>query len=154
MRKLPTALGLTLALVALSTSAALANGPADHTLPPDEVFEDVNPCTGELTTVTQSFKTAVFHENVDSAGGLHFTFTGTGAITTTDGFSGRFTGSASANLVAGGDVAVERFTFSATLRNGTGQLVNAHFIGHITVTGGTPVVEVVVDSLECKGKPS
>lgn len=154
MRKLLTAFGLTLALVALTVPAALASGPADHTLPPDEVFEDVNPCTGELTTVTQSYKTAVFHENVDSAGGLHFTFTGTGAITTTDGFSGRFTVWAGANVVAGGDVAVETFTFSATLRNGSGQLVNAHFVVHISVIDGTPVVEVEVDSLECRGKPS
>ena len=154
MRKLLTAFGLTLALVALTVPAALASGPADHTLPPDEVFEDVNPCTGELATITQSFKTAVLHSNVDSSGGLHFKFSGAGAITTTDGFSGRFSGSGVGNIVAGGDVAVDTFTFSATLRNGSGQLVNAHFVGHITVIDGTPVVEVELDSLKCKGKPS
>lgn len=154
VRKLLTAVGLTLALVALSVPVALASGPADHTLPPDEVFEDVNPCTGELTTVTQSFKTAVFHETVDLTGGLHFTFTGTGVISTTDGFSGRFSVSAGANLVAGGDVAGETFRFSATLRNGSGQLVNAQFLVHVTVIDGAPVVEVVMDSLQCRGKPS
>jgi hypothetical protein len=109
---------------------------------------------GQETTVTLSYKKAVFHQNVDSAGGFHFTFTGTGAITTTDDFSGRFTLWAGANVVAGGDVAVETFTFSATLRNGSGQLVNAHFVAHVTVIDGTPVVEVAVDSLECRGKPS
>jgi hypothetical protein len=153
MRKLLAALPLTLALGALLVPTALASGPADHTLPPDASFEDVNPCTGELTTVTQSYRTAAFHETVDSSG-AHFTFTGAGAITTTDGFSGRFSESGGANFVAGGDVAVETFRFSATLRNGSGQLVNATFVVHITVVDGTPVAEVELDSVECRGKPS
>jgi len=154
MRKLLAAFGLTLALVALVVPAALAKGPADHTLPPDEVFEDVNPCTGEVTTVTFSYKKAVFHENVDSAGGLHFTFTGTGTASTADGFSGRFTVWPGANFVAGGNVGVETFTFSATLRNGSGQLANVHVVAHITVVDGMPVVVVEREIFECMGKPS
>ncbi len=154
MRKLLAAFPLTLALVALVVPAALASGPADHTLPPDEVFQDVNPCTGEVTTVTLSYKKAVFHENVDSAGGLHFTFTGTGTVSTADGFSGRFTVWPGANFVAGGSVGVETFTFSATLRDGSGQLANVHFVGHITVIDGTPVVVVEREIFECVGKPS
>ena len=153
MRKLLAAFGLTLALVALMVPAALASGPADHTLPDDEVFEDVNPCTGALTTITQSFTTAVFHETLNSAGS-HFTFTGTGVISTTDGFSGRFSVSGGGKFVAGGDVAVETFRFSATLRNGSGQVVNPQFVVHVTVVDGEPVVEVVLDKIGCRGKPS
>jgi hypothetical protein len=37
--ELLTAFGLTLALVTLIVPAALASGPADHTLPPDDVFD-------------------------------------------------------------------------------------------------------------------
>ena len=153
MRRLLAAFPLTLALIALTVPAALGNGPADHTLPPDASFEDVNPCTGELTTVTQSYTTAVFHET-DSAGGFHFSFSGAGVISTTDGFAGRFSESGSGNLVAGGDVGVETFRFSATLRNGSGQVVTAHFLFHVTVIDGTAVAEVELDNLACRGKPS
>jgi len=132
-------------------STALANGPADHTLPPDDVDVDTNPCTGLVTTITISWTKFVLHETLDASGGGHFTVTGVATITTADGFSGRLTFWAGGNFNGGGSE--ETFTQSATLRNGSGSVVVARGVFHITEKDGVPVVEFDRESLECLGKP-
>jgi len=152
-----SALVATVALVAglWTVGNVYAGAPADHTLPPDDVFDDINPCTGEVTTITQSYKTAVVHFTDDASGGGHFTFTGTGTITTADGFSGRFTVWPGANGGSGGsNLEEETFTFSATLRGPGGQVANVHFVGHVTVKNGEPVVVIDREIFECVGKPA
>ena len=148
------ALVATVALVAgLWTGGSVyAGGPADHTLPPDEVSDDINPCTGAVTTLTLSYKTAVVHFTDDASGGGHFTFTATGTITTADGFSGRFTIWPGENDRS--NVTAATFTFSATLQGPDGQAVNVHGLFHITVKNGEPVVEFEKEIFECVGKPA
>jgi len=164
MRKL--ILLVAVALFAVLGTAGIVSAVTDHSLPPDDVFTDVNPCTGALTTITVSFKQAVFHESQDATGGLHLTGTAVGTITTADGFSGRQTFWFGANIESGGsDLSVNTFTESATLRGPGGQVVVVHGVAHISGKGlvfdddgnlisGTPTVAFEKFSLECKGKPN
>ena len=149
-------------LAATLSGAALAIGsilPAvaanDHSLPSPEVFLDVNPCTGTIVTLTQVYTKSVLHESVDASGGSHFTGTQGGTITASDGFAGRFTVWFGFNEGGGASgVEVGTFTYSATLRNGTGQVANVHFVGHYIVKDGTIIKTVENESLVCVGKPS
>jgi hypothetical protein len=151
VRKLLTVVGLVLASL-VSAGAALAD-PAVHEVPPDDVFVDVNPCTGELTTITNSFKSFVIREGTDAAGGFHVTGTGVGTITTADGFSGRFTFWFGFNSTKSGTT-IETFTNSNTLGNGTGQRILVTVAFHVTIVSGEVTVEREHVNFRCVGKPA
>jgi hypothetical protein len=144
--------------VLLAGGAVLGGGVAlaanDHTVPPPDVFSDVNPCNGNTVTITQTYKNSVIHFSEDANGGGHFTGTMNGTITTDDGYSGRFTVWFGENASADGSHDVNGFTFSATLGNGSGQHVVVHETGHLTVVGGDIVVSFDKPSAECTGKPA
>jgi hypothetical protein len=143
------------AFVSLSAGIGGALAANDHTVPPPVSFTDTNPCTGEDTLITQTFTNAVFHESMDTQGGTHVTGTASGIIETDDGFSGRFTGWFGSNdMIGGGDNGVASDTFSATLRNGEGQVVVVHAVEHITLVDGEIIVVFDHSSLECRGKPA
>ena len=150
----------TLLAAGILSAAALALGailPAaaanDHTLPPTESSTEINPCTGLPVTVTEVYKTAVFHISTDASGGVHLTGTANGTISTSDGFSGRFTLWFGGKLGGANGLDQNHFTFSATLHNGTGMTVNVHSSGHFIVKDGVPVKTVENNSATCVGKP-
>jgi hypothetical protein len=150
-----TVFALVMSGVAAFGVASVANAANDHTLPPPNVFEDINPCTGELTIITETFKKSVFHFSEDANGGIHVTGTGVVLIETADGFSGRETFWFGENSgVGGGDNGASTFTFSATLGDGSGQKVVIHIVAHVTIVDGEVVVEFENDSFECLGKPA
>lgn len=143
-----------LAAGALALGAILpATAANDHTLPPTEVFQAINPCTGASVTVTEVYTNFVFHQSTDANGGVHFTGTRNGTITTSDGFAGRFTGWFGGKLGGANGLDQDIFTFSATLHNGTGMTVNVHSSGHFIVKDGVPVKTVENNSATCVGKP-
>jgi hypothetical protein len=131
---------------------AAATSETSHTLPPDEVFTDINPCTGDPTEVTFHYLQFVAHFTEDGAGGLHSATSGVLEVTTDDGFSGRgqvrtrFSGPAS-------DVSQEAFGLSVTLGNGTGQRIVVHIVAHLVIVDGVPIVDLEIESIECQGKP-
>ncbi len=136
------------------SGAGVALAANDHTVPPPDVFDDINPCTGDEVEITQTYTKAVFHLSEDAHGGFHFTGTFSGTIATEDGYSGRFTFWFGGNESSDFSHSVGTFTFSATLGNGTGQRVVVHELGHVTIVDGDIVVEIENSSLECKGKPA
>jgi hypothetical protein len=149
------------ALVFLAAAAAPSlAAPAQRFPIPDESFQVVNPCTGNLTTVTQSNQILVIHDDIDPNFGEHVTGTITGDSTTADGFSGRFTVWFGMNLQDITDpLIVGEFanTASATLRDGSGAVIVIHMVFHVTIPpGGTGGLKGFVDnvSAECRGKPS
>ena len=142
------------ALASLSVAAGAGAAPAVHIDVPDDVFTDVNPCTGELTTITYSYKMFVIREEPDAAGGFHVTGTGVGTITTADGFSGRFTLWFGFNGTHSGR-SESTFTNSNTLRDGSGRVILVTFLNHITyVEGGDVIVEREQVNFKCVGKPA
>ena len=150
----------TLLAAGILSAAALALGailPAaaanDHSLPPPYVSVETNPCTGASVLVTQVYKTAVFHISTDASGGVHLTGTANGTISTSDGFSGRFTNWFGGKFGGANGLDQDHFTFSATLHNGAGQTVNVHASGHFIVKDGVPVKTVENNSATCVGKP-
>lgn len=151
MRKLLALGGILLASVALP-AGAIAD-PAVHDVPPDETFTDVNPCTGQPTTITQHYTKFVLREGPDGAGGFHVTGTAVGTVTTADGFSGRFTFWFGFNGNASGTSA-ETFTNSNTLGNGSGQRVLVTVAAHMTFVNGELQVEHELENFKCVGKPA
>jgi hypothetical protein len=151
VRKLFVFVGVALASLTLATGAMA--DPAVHLDMPDDVFTDVNPCTGQETTITQSFKSFVLREGADAAGGFHVTGTGVGTVTTTDGFSGRFTFWFGFNGASSG-TEEETFTNSNTLGNGSGQRVVITVVSHVTFANGVVRVEHEFGNFKCVGKPA
>jgi hypothetical protein len=143
-------------LVAVSAFAGggIASAANDHSLPPPEVFTDINPCTGDEVEITETYKKAVFHFSEDANGGFHVTGTLIAEIETEDGYSGRSTVWFGENGSGDASHFVSTFTYSATLGNGSGQRVVVHTTGHITVVDGDIVVEHENFIFECKGKPA
>lgn len=151
MRKLLAGAGVLLASLTLAASAAA--DPAVHELPPDETFTDVNPCTGQTTTITFSYSKFVIREGPDAAGGFHVTGTGVGTVTTTDGFTGRFTFWFGFNGTRSGTT-VETFTQSVTISNESRQRVVAIFVFHVTSVDGDVKAEIELDKIRCLGRPA
>jgi len=148
-----------LAFLATAAAPSLA-APAQRFPIPDVTYDALNPCTGNLTTVTQSNQVLVIHDDVDPNRGQHVTGTITGDASNSDGFSGRFTVWFGMNLQDISDpLIVGEFanTFSGTIRNGSGALILLHGVFHVTIPpGGSGELKGFVDnfSLECLGKPS
>jgi hypothetical protein len=149
-----------LALVIVLSMAAVVSAKAltftDHTPPPDEMFVDINPCTGSPHTVSLSFKKAVFHVTTDNTGGFHVTGTVNATASTDDGFAGRFTGWFGANEPSGGsDIFEATDTFAATMHGPGSQTLLVKGVVHITIDVSTFTVRSFVDNftLTCVGKP-
>jgi hypothetical protein len=152
-----TAVALVLSAAAAAPSPA---APAQRFPIPDVSFEALNPCTGNLTTVTFSNQVLVIHDDVDPNNGRHVTGTITGDASNSDGFSGRFTVWFGMNLQDISDpVIVGEFanTFSGTIRDGSGRLILLHAVFHVTIPPadlGELKGSVNNVSLQCLGKPS
>lgn len=97
-----------LSVAALAFVAPAAADPPTRETPPPDVFPDVNPCTGNIMTVT--IATTLFIHEHDSREVGH----GKRTITTSDGFVGRGTDT----FVNNGQVVVFRFTDIMTSASG------------------------------------
>jgi hypothetical protein len=134
-----------LAAVAILSAASVVTFAAPPTSQPlFEQFDDVNPCTDEIITLT--FTGTAF---VQSSGD-HFILRASGTVTTSDGFEGSF----NRNFVVIGD-RVETLRFhDMELSDGTGQRVIAAVgLVHVTRVDGVPVVDLVkFPNLRCVGR--
>ena len=100
MKELSIGLLLLVASLFLATTGAQAGGGAPIFVPILDVFDDINPCTDAVITLTFA-GTARIQEFDD-----YFIFVGKGTVETSDGYSGRF----NRQFVFQGDqVAVLRF---------------------------------------------
>jgi hypothetical protein len=148
-----------LAFFAVSANSSLA-APAQRFALPDVSQENLNVCTGAMTTVTLTKRVLVIHDDVDPNLGQHQTGTFTGDIATADGFAGRFTVRFGMNLRDISDLLiVGEFanTASFTLQNGSGALILVHAVFHVTIPpAGVGELKGLVDfvSAECRGAPS
>jgi hypothetical protein len=152
MKKFVLLVGALIAALAL-TAAASAGSPAMKTVPPNESFTDLNPCTGATVTVTYHYTTFVIREGPDGAGGTHVTGTGTGTATTSDGFSGRFTFWFGGNTRPDGSFS-ETFTNSNTLGDGSGARIQVTVQEHVTMANGELRIEHEQTNFRCVGKRS
>jgi hypothetical protein len=140
----------------IAASSSLLSEPSQnsHSLPPDLVFNVLNPCTDSPVTLRRHTVKFVYHENLDATGGGHFAVTSVIEITTSDGFSGPETVTTGGNFGAGrSGVQEQRFTDSQTASDGSGRQVVVHGVMQVVFKDGVPVVEYSVLSLECRGKP-
>jgi len=131
-----------IAAAAILSAAALvtfAAPPASQPL--FEQFDDVNPCTDEIITLT--FTGTAFVQT----SGDHFILRASGTVTTSDGFEGSF----NRNFIFIGD-RVETLRFhDMEISDDTGQRVIAAVgLVHVTRVDGVPVVDLVkFPSLRC-----
>ncbi len=146
-------------LLGLTAGAALADGPP-LVIPFENQFDAVNPCTGEVTTISLSGELRI-HQFYNEAGDVHhFNVTLVADMQTTDGFSG------SEVLVnvhnaegpfaptedeeRGMQVLIDRYLVT---NPETGQVAWARFTLHLTYVGGEFVVNTSDVDLECHGSP-
>jgi hypothetical protein len=159
MRRLAIAL-LIGSLFALIAGPAWAKG-APLVIPIEDQFEEINPCTGELTTVSLSGDLRI-HEFYNEAGDVHhFNVTLVADLQTTDGFSGSevFVNVHNAEgpfapteeEERGMLVVLDRFLAT---NPATGQVLWARFALHLTYVGGEFVVNTETAEIECRGSPA
>jgi hypothetical protein len=150
-----------LAVVAAFAAAAgtSAAAPPQRFALPDVNLVLLNPCTGHDTLVTLSNRELVIHDGVDAADGAHEQSAVTGDIADSDGFSGRFSITSVSNVRDTSDPLIEgefRNASAVTMRDGSGRVVRAHMLFHVTIPSG-PAGELkgTVDRvmLECVGTP-
>jgi hypothetical protein len=141
------------ALTSLVLAAGATASPAVHEDRPDEVTTGFNPCTGQMTTITRSYTIYVTRLDTDGAGGGHSRLTVVGTVTTADGFSGHFTGSAIGNTPQSGGIS-STSRYMNTLGNGSGQRLIASGLLHATLANGEVRVFHEAEVLECRGKPT
>jgi hypothetical protein len=110
-----------------STRLQAASAPA--TVPFIFVFDDLNPCSGEIHTVTISGTERIHEHNGQLV--IH----GERTITTSSGFVGRGTHS----FVANGNI--EKLTLTDILRHPPGAQIRAHLTFVFDVSGSTVRVE-------------
>ena len=129
--------------VILSAASLVAFAAPPVSQPLFEQFDDVNPCTDEIITLT-FVGTAVVRSSGD-----HFTLRASGTVTTSDGFEGSF----NRNFVVIGD-RVETLRFhDMEMSNISGQRVIAAVgLVHVTRVDGVPVVDLIrFPNLRCVG---
>lgn len=134
MRKLLLVL-LTMAVLALAPPAA-ADPPT--AIPLEETFEDVNPCTGLIHTVT--ITGTIFEHSHDGR------IVAINERTITTDPTG-FVGHGVVSFVANGQV--ERFSLTDILANPAGDRIRAHFVGVLDLS--TDTVRVEKGELTCLG---
>jgi hypothetical protein len=153
VKKLILALGLVALLTFAAGASAHGGKPITFTERMHNVtdtFADVNPCTGDPTTVT-IVNNGVLHVTEFADGHVHVTgtFTGTVAIDTTDpskpDYSGRFTQWFGENR----NVNTENgtFTFSVRARGTDGSRLQFHETAHFLAVGGD--LQVEFDKMRC-----
>jgi hypothetical protein len=110
-----------------------------------EQIEAVNPCTGQLTTLT--LEVEQLHLTGGASGNLGIHFRGT--YTADDGASGWFRDTDQEVVLDGDDVVfTERVQFVGTYE---GRRQISHFVLHVTVTAGELRVVQVRSGSECSG---
>jgi hypothetical protein len=110
-----------------------------------EQFQDVNPCTGELITLTFT-GVAVIHEVGD-----RFHLRGSGEVVTSDGYTGTFNRTF---FFKGDQVATLRF-HDMEVNSVTGQRVVVSVIVHMTIVDGVVRSDVThFSGPRCVGRPS
>jgi hypothetical protein len=136
--------------VALLSIGSLAYVPAADAAPPVETplfeqFQDINPCTGELITLTFT-GVAVIHEVGDM-----FHLRGYGQVITSDGYSGTFNRTF---FFKGDQVATLRF-HDMEVNSVTGQRVVVSVIVHMTIVDGIVRSDLThFSGPRCVGRPS
>jgi hypothetical protein len=126
-----------LTVVALALAVPAAADPATE-IPFEFVFDDVNPCTGDIHTVTIAGTTSV-HEH----DGRIVAYSQRTITTSPTGFVGHGTDT----YVLNGQV--EMFRLADTLTNASGDRFRAEFVIVIDVSTGT--VRVITGGLTCLG---
>jgi hypothetical protein len=145
-------------LFGLTAGAALADGPP-LVIPVEYQVDVVNPCTGELTTLSGSGEMRV-HQFYNEAGDVHhFNVDLIADLETTDGFSGSEVlvnvHNAEGPFAPTGEeergmqVRIDRYLLT---NPETGQVAWARFTLHLTYVGGEFVVNT--DSVEIEGHGS
>ncbi len=120
-----------------SGDAGAASAPTE--IPFVNVFEDLNPCSGVVHTVTMTGTLRVHEHDGRVVGHSEFT------LTTSSGFVGRGT----ETFVANGNVV--KFTINAMLTNDSGDRIRAHVVQVVDLS--TSTVRVLKGSLTCLGRP-
>jgi hypothetical protein len=131
---------LLVALLAVVVAPIAAAPPPEF--PIFEQEQDINPCTGELITLT--FEGVIRVQEV----GDHLVLHSSGTVTTDDGGFGAFQ---SQEIIH--DEHVATFRSHDMELYADGQRVVFGFIGHITVVNGELTADVSSGSLRCVGKP-
>jgi hypothetical protein len=147
-------------LFALTTGGALANS-APLVIPFENQFDAVNPCTGEVTTLSLSGELRI-HQFYNEAGDVHhYNIVLVADLQTTDGFSGSEVLIAVHNAEGpfapteeeerGMQVRIDRYLVTNPT---TGQVAWARFTLHLTYVDGEFVVNTDTADLECHGSPA
>ena len=132
-------LALALVVTVLSmllTSTVAADAPIELNFV--EVFDDVNPCTGDIHTVTIAITVAGHFHNGRFVGNGERTIT-----TSPTGFVGRGTDS----VVDNGEVF--KLTLNDMLENEAGDQIRAHFVLLLDLSTDPPTEQVVQGALDC-----
>jgi hypothetical protein len=132
---------------ALLVTTALLGGGQGHAAAPvvqafHVVFQDTNPCTGEVATFT--FDGTLQVQDF----GDHRVVHGSGTVTTSDGYTGMFNRQI---VIQGDDVVTRRFFDMEVGPDHERQLFRAIF--HLTFVDGVLTAEVANASLTCVGEP-
>jgi hypothetical protein len=147
-------------LSALTAGAALANS-APLVIPFQNEFDAVNPCTGEVTTLSLSGELRI-HQFYNEAGDVHhYNVILVADLQTTDGFSGSEVRVAVHNAEGpftptdyeerGMQVRIDRYLVT---NPATGQVAWARFTLRLTYVGGEFVVSTDTAEPECHGSPA
>ena len=147
-------------LLGLTTGSAWADAPP-LVSPVEAQFDVVNPCTGELTTISLSGEVRV-HQFYNEAGDVHhFNVVLLADLETTDGFSGSLVRVNVHNAEGpfapteeeerGMQVFLDRYLLT---NPETGQVAWARFTLHLTYVGGEFLVDIDTVEIECHGSPA
>lgn len=157
MRRLTILSIMTLLLLGVMAGPGLASGPAIIFQGTDVVEDALNPCTGGLEDVF--FEARVVIHEVESDDSHHLVFSAQGTAT-----QGDFSGPVVTRFVDNGQGSLEdpeetqgmfSFVSHVVMRNPqTGQVINNHFLFHLTLAGGESQADFDIVSLECRGRPA
>ena len=148
-------------LATLIASVALGSVPATASTQRAEVVtvsdgqtSGINPCTGNDVVVTLHDVTATLREAVDRSGNLHLVAIHRGNVTTTDGFTGRFTETFVVNDFRPGrfDDFVRTSTVNLSAHD-AGQTLSFHGLVHVRVRDGELHSDVTIQDGRCTADP-
>lgn len=155
MARVETLVLLTGALMLGNPAPASAGTRAIHFEGSDVVEGAVNPCTGAMEDVIFENIKVTLRED-----GGQLLFSGTGDVR-----QGAFSGHAVTHQIVnvpdeasptpdGGPATVDVFGSNVIMRDGSGQVINVHFVFRVTQVGKEAHGEVSIASEECVGEPS
>jgi hypothetical protein len=144
---------VSIAVLLAGAGSALASGPPETVTLPPRVFTDVNPCTGDLHVVTLALTLRTHDFELTDPARHHGSSTLLGTIATSDGFVGRITQVAVDNGAGLFDEEEGRgiltLVTNGMARNDSGDAFSVHFLLHVTLVNGEPVVAFERFRLEC-----